>query len=102
MANHNPSPYYPFGGELGWVAAHPDHKGKGLGKTVCAAVVGRLLRGGYSSIYLNTDDERLPAIKTYLTLGFRPLILTADMTARWQALCETLAWPFTPEVWRVL
>ncbi len=102
MANHNPNPYYPFGGELGWVAAHPDHKGKGLGMTVCAAVVTRLLRGGYTSIYLNTDDERLPAIKTYLTLGFRPLILTADMTARWEAICHNLAWPFTPALWRLL
>jgi len=102
MANHNPNPYYPFGGELGWVAAHPDHKGQRLGMTVCAAVVTRLLRGGYTSIYLNTDDERLPAIKTYLTLGFRPLILTTDMTARWEAICHNLAWPFTPDLWRML
>jgi mycothiol synthase len=102
MAVHNPSQYYPFSGELGWVAAHPDHTGHGLGGVVCAAVTARLLQGGYTSIYLNTDDERLPAIKTYLKLGYRPLILTADMTARWETICGQLTWPFTPEAWRTL
>ncbi len=102
MAVHNPTQYYPFGGELGWVAAHLDHAGHGLGATVCAAVVTRLLKGGYTNIYLNTDDERYPAIKTYLKLGFRPVLLTADMTERWEAICNRLAWPFTPEEWRVL
>lgn len=102
MANHNPTQYYPFGGELGWVAAHPDHAGKGLGMTVCSAVIGRLLKGGYTNIYLNTDDERFPAIKTYLKLGFRPMILTADMTSRWESICQKLEWPFTPQAWRTL
>ncbi len=102
MAVHNPNSYYPFGGELGWVAAHPDHAGHGLGMSVCASVVARLLKGGYTNIYLSTDDERYPAIKTYLKLGFRPLLVTADMTARWEAICNRLAWTFTPEEWRVL
>lgn len=101
MAVHNPSQYYPFSGELGWVAAHPDHTGLGLGQVVCAAVTVRLLRGGYTNIYLSTDDERLPAIKTYLKLGYRPLIVTADMTGRWEAVCKKLCWPFTPDAWRV-
>jgi mycothiol synthase len=102
MAVHNPNQYYPFGGELGWVAAHPDHTGHGLGSVVCGAVTARLLRGGYKHIHLSTDDERLPAIKTYLKLGYRPLILTADMTGRWEAICQQLTWPFTPDAWRVL
>jgi mycothiol synthase len=102
MAVHNPTQYYPFGGELGWVAGHPDHAGHRLGMTVCAAVVARLLSAGYTNIYLNTDDERYPAIRTYLKLGFRPLLLTADMTGRWEAICNQLAWPFTPTAWRVL
>jgi mycothiol synthase len=73
-----------------------------LGATVCAAVVARLLSSGYTNIYLNTDDERYPAIKTYLKLGFRPVLLTADMAARWETICNRLAWPFTPEGWRIL
>lgn len=102
MAVHNPNPYYPFGGELGWVAAHPGHTGQGLGMVVCAAVTARLLRGFYSHIYLHTDDERLPAIKTYLKLGYRPVLLTADMAARWEIVCGQVKWPFTPEEWHVL
>ncbi|MEZ4865620.1 MAG: GNAT family N-acetyltransferase [Caldilineaceae bacterium] len=102
MTVHNPSHYYPFSGELGWVAAHPDHTGQGLGMAVCAAVTARFLQAGYSRIYLSTDDERLPAIKTYLKLGYRPLIVTADMPARWEAVCHQLEWPFAPAEWRVL
>ncbi len=102
MAVHNPSQYYPFGGELGWVAAHPDHTGQGLGATVCAAVVTRLLNAGYTNIYLNTDDERYPAIKTYLKLGFRPVLLTADMNERWQRICTALEWPHELQEWSLL
>jgi mycothiol synthase len=99
MANHNPQPLHPFGGELGWVAAHRDHAGKGLGMTVCAAVVRRLLRAGYRNIYLNTDDWRLPAIKTYLRLGWVPFLYAPDMKERWQAICPQLNWAFTPQEW---
>ncbi|MFZ4660077.1 MAG: GNAT family N-acetyltransferase [Caldilineaceae bacterium] len=102
MAVHNPSHYYPFSGELGWVAAHPDHTGQGLGGVVCAAVTKRLIAAGYSDICLLTDDERLPAIKTYLKLGYRPLIVTRDMSARWETVCQQLSWPFTPTEWRKL
>jgi mycothiol synthase len=99
MATHNPSSYHPFGGELGWVAGEPAHKGKGLGWTVCAAVTRRYLSAGYRNIYLRTDDWRLPALKTYLKLGFQPFLFAPDMAGRWQAVCAQLAWPYTPEAW---
>lgn len=99
MANHNPTALHPFAGELGWVAADPAHAGNGLGMTVCAAVVGRLLAGGYRTIYLNTDDWRSPAIKTYLKLGWLPCLYTPEMADRWQAVCQALEWPFTPARW---
>ena len=63
MALHLPLEYHPCGGELGWVAGDPEHKGSGLGFAVCAAVTRRLLEIGYRNIYLLTDDFRLPAIK---------------------------------------
>jgi hypothetical protein len=50
MATHHPSEYHPFGGELGWVAGHPAHAGKGIGGAVCAAVSDRFLRAGYKNI----------------------------------------------------
>jgi mycothiol synthase len=99
LAAHNPSPLHPFGGELGWVAGSPAHAGRGLGRAVCAAVVRRFVCAGYRRIYLKTDDLRLPALKVYLGLGFVPFLFADDMPGRWQAICEKLSWPFTPEQW---
>lgn len=99
MATHHPSPLHPFGGELGWVAGDPAHQGKGLGYVVCAAVTRRFLEAGYKRIYLQTDDWRLPALKTYLKLGWVPFLFQEDMPGRWKAVCETLGWPYTPEAW---
>jgi len=99
MANHNPQPLFPFGGELGWVAAHRDHAGKGLGMTVCAAVVRRLLQAGYRNMHLSTDDWRLPAISIYLRLGWLPFLYAPDMEERWRAVCPQVNWAFTPQDW---
>jgi mycothiol synthase len=90
MATHNPLELHPFGGELGWVAGDPAHAGRGLGMAVCAAVTARFLRAGYRRIYLRTDDFRLPAIKTYLRLGYEPFLYANDMPARWRDICERL------------
>ena len=66
------------------MAADPDHKGKGLGYIVCAAVVKRFLDVGYSEIFLKTDDFRLPAVKTYLKMGFVPHYTADDHKQRWE------------------
>jgi len=93
MALHNPTQLHPAGGELGWVAAHPEHRGKGLGAAVCAAAVARMLRAGYRRVYLHTDDFRLPAIKTYLRLGFVPFLFEEGMEQRWREVLRRLEWP---------
>lgn len=92
MAVHRPTAEHPFGGELGWVAGDPAHSGKGLGLAVCAAATARLLRGGYRNIYLLTDDWRLPALKTYLKLGYEPVLYKEDMAERWQKVFARLGW----------
>jgi mycothiol synthase len=99
MTTHNPTPLHPFGGELGWVAGHPAHTGKGLGWSVCAAVTLRYLRAGYHNIYLKTDDFRLPAIKIYLRLGYVPLLYLPEMAERWRVICGQLGWEYTPDDW---
>jgi mycothiol synthase len=96
MAGHHPSERHPEGGEVGWVAADPDHKGQGLGLAVCAAVVARFLNAGYRRIYLRTDDFRLPAIVTYMKLGFEPYLFTDGTEERWRAVCKQLGKPFEP------
>lgn len=99
MATHNPLELHPFGGELGWVGADPEHTGKALGAVVCAAVTERFLQAGYKRIYIRTDDWRLPAIKTYLKLGYVPFLYQSDMEHRWRSVCEKLCWPFSPDDW---
>jgi mycothiol synthase len=129
MASPLPTELHPHGGELGWVAAHPAHAGKGLGAAVCNAaidrllragyrriylktddprlaavktylrVVDRLLRAGYRRIYLKTDDPRLAAVKTYLRLGFVPFLFEDRMLDRWLAVFDALGLAPKPEHW---
>lgn len=92
MANHQPLDAYPKAGAVNWVAGSKKHSGRALGTTVVLAVLQRLLDCGYSEIYLTTDDFRLPALKTYLKIGFVPDLFADDMAARWQAIYEKLNW----------
>jgi mycothiol synthase len=101
VALHRPSVRHPFGGELGWVAADSNHKGKRLGLYVVSKVSERLLQGGYEQIYLLTDDWRLPAIKIYLDLGWIPHIYDADMEDRWLTVYEELKRPIESQKWVV-
>ncbi|MCG3148986.1 MAG: hypothetical protein PCFJNLEI_02438 [Verrucomicrobiae bacterium] len=95
MATHDPTPHFPFGGQLGWVAGDPVHAGKGLGLATCTAVTARFLQMRYQNIYLKTDDFRLPALKTYLKLGYVPFFgIGSDHPGRWRVVCEKLNWPF--------
>lgn len=84
---HDDTPDEP---ELGWVAVLPAHQGKGLGAAVCAEVLGFLKANGHDRCYLGTDDHRLPAIKSYLNLGFRPYMEHESYPDRWRAICGKL------------
>ncbi len=90
------------GGELGWVACVPEHRGKGLGMAVSAAATARLIEEGYRHIHLYTEDWRFAALKTYLKLGYVPLLYAPEMLERWQVACARLHWPFTPQLWQTL
>jgi len=96
MARHRPTELHPEGGELSWVAADPAHAGRGLGLAVCAAVTARFIRAGYRRIYLMTDDWRLPALKTYLKLGYEPFLFRDDMADRWATIHSQLGRPPSP------
>jgi mycothiol synthase len=90
---------YPSGGELGWLAADPAHTGKGLGMAVTAAVTTRFIDGHCHPIHLYTEHWRLPALKTYLKVGYVPFLCTREMAGPWRAVCAQLDWPFAPELW---
>ena len=100
MGLHNHTDYQPFGGEIGWVAVEPEQRRKGLGKAVSLAVTRRLITAGYENIHLYSEDFRAAALRLYLELGFQPYLYAPDMPDRWRQVCETIAWPFTPEEWQ--
>jgi mycothiol synthase len=82
--------------ELGWVVVDPRHRGLGLGRLVCDAVLAYVERLGYDHAYLKTDDFRRPAIRTYLRLGFEPVLIDPSHPARWADIFRLLAstpWP---------
>ncbi len=77
--------------ELGWVAVHPAHRGRGLGHLVCAEVMDRARMRDHRAIFLRTDDHRLPAIAIYLRLGFTPWPREdPDAAARWAAVLRQI------------
>lgn len=77
--------------ELGWVAVSPAHQGRGLGYVVCLAVLRYAASVGYPEIFLRTEDERLPAIRTYLKLGFEPWMIEPSAPERWRLIHQRLA-----------
>lgn len=98
VALHNPkSSYYtfPFGGDIGYVITHPNHRKKGLGLYVTALATNRLITAGYKSIRIVTNDHRLPALKTYLKLGFVPFLYASDMKNRWKEVYKKLEIEFS-------
>ena len=83
-------PERPELGVLGWVMTHPDYNGKRLGRSVSIAVMHRLYQEGYRAYSLLTDDFRVPAVSTYIKLGWQPWLYLEDMEGRWRKLAEIL------------
>ena len=77
-------------GVLDYVATHPDHQGRGLGRATCTAVSRYLVDQGCETVSLRTDDWRLPAIHLYLSLGYRPVLNRSDMPQRWSKVIAEL------------
>jgi len=74
----------PKSGIVHWVATHPDHRGRGLARAVVLAAMNWMRTTGYESAILVTQIQRLPAIRLYLGLGFRPhLAAFPEMAERW-------------------
>jgi mycothiol synthase len=101
-AIHNPRGgryYFPFGGALAYLVVHPEHRGRHLGTMLAALVVQRLRAAEYEQIWVGVQGFRLPAIKTYLKLGFVPFLHQAGLAERWQRICEQIGWLYTPDAW---
>ena len=75
-----------FPGE-GWfrmVGVASQERGKGAGRLIGLAALHSLAARGYKSAVLSTDDERIPAIRLYLSLGFEPVYLHESHRQRWE------------------
>jgi mycothiol synthase len=83
----------PGHGCLHWVASSPAMRGQHLGAVVSIRVLRHFAEAGFSGAMLRTDDGRIPAVRTYLRLGFIPSYPDADHPARWSALFPRLLAP---------
>jgi mycothiol synthase len=81
---------YPGSGYLHWVAVDADHRGKHLGRVVSLAVLRAFRELGCHDAVLETDPPRLPAIRLYLGLGFRPEHVASEHDAVWRGILSDL------------
>lgn len=73
-------------GYVHYVGTSTRHAGRKLGYWVSLAVLHRFVFEGRARAVLQTDDHRVPAIKTYLQLGFVPWLVEEDQRQRWRTI----------------
>ncbi|MBB6673168.1 GNAT family N-acetyltransferase [Cohnella nanjingensis] len=85
-------------GYLHMVGVDPAFAGLGLGYRVSLAALRQMAADGKRRAVLETDDFRLPAVRTYLKLGFRPDAPTDGLQSRWQRVYRELKLPYGVQV----
>ena len=78
-------------GYLHMVCVLPDQRGKQLGYLLTLAVLRFFHERGFREVWLSTDDWRIPAIKSYLRLGFEPDRPDESHIARWKAVFDEIS-----------
>jgi mycothiol synthase len=81
---------FPGSGYVHWVGTAPAHRGKGLATLVTLRVLDYFREAGLRDAVLETDDFRLPALRTYLRLGFVPEYREPEQQRRWARLLPQL------------
>jgi mycothiol synthase len=82
---------YRGSGYVHWVGSDPAHGGRQLGAIASLAVLHRFVALGCRDAVLETDDHRIPALKTYFQLGFRPVDRGEGHAERWRGIQARLA-----------
>jgi len=67
-------------------------RGKRLGYCISEAVLDYAEKHSIPILYLTTDEHRIPALKIYLKLGFRPVLWDDDMADRWFPILRLLGY----------
>jgi GNAT superfamily N-acetyltransferase len=75
---------------LMFVLVHPAHRSRGLGSAVTAHAIYTAHRVGFPGIILHTQDFRLPAVRTYLKLGFQPETTVPGTAERWESVLDEI------------
>lgn len=87
LHNKSPSNNLP---EVGYVAVRPESRGKKLGYKLLMYILAEMKKRNIYQAYLKTDSFRLPAIKTYLKVGFHPHIKDGKERSRWEEAMDKL------------
>ena len=78
-------------GRIHMVACKPGFRGHGLGNLMMLKAMTVMQEAGMETAALVTDDWRIPAIKTYLKVGFTPdLDSEPDYKERWDKIFAVL------------
>lgn len=80
----------PMEAYLHMVGTRRNARNLGGGHAVCAACVNYAIAHGIRRMRLFTDEFRIPAIKIYYGLGFRPDFYEPDMRERWNGVMKTI------------
>lgn len=84
-----------WGDEVGYlhmVGVLPRATGRRLGGLVSLACLQGMCDEGFGAAMLQTDDHRLPAVRTYLRLGFEPLLVHENQRERWRRVLREVGW----------
>jgi len=77
-------------GYIHMVACKDTCRGKGYGTLLNQLAIKTLKEEGMQTAYLTTDDWRIPAIKSYLRIGFEPDLSTENFKTRWNEIFKTI------------
>ncbi len=80
----------PKNGLIHMVACKEGYRGLNIGNIMATLCDYNFKLKGMQTAQLKTDDWRLPAIKTYLNIGFTPDLSTDDYKERWEKIYENL------------
>ena len=89
-------------GYLHMVKMLTSERGKGIGQAMADFSIEEFRRRGVNEVYLTTDAYRVPAIKTYLKAGYKPIIYTdpdSDMFERWENVYSEIGYEKTAYVY---
>jgi mycothiol synthase len=81
---------YPKAGYVHYVGVRVSERGKRLGEVVTRRVLVHFADAGLDQVVLETDDFRLPAVRTYLRLGFVPEPRAPGDAVRWSKVLRNL------------